>query len=127
MHEQDLAIVKALVSVAWADGHIAAEEMEVIDGLLAAFNATPSEVGEVRDFAKQPRGIDDIAVTDLSFDDRRILLQHAVLLTYIDGHQDEKERELLDQLCEKLRIPSTEATGIIAAAEQRAKGFLELL
>ncbi|HEX9618899.1 MAG TPA: DUF533 domain-containing protein [Polyangiaceae bacterium] len=127
MHEQDLAIVKALVSVAWADGHVASEEMEVIDALLAAFNATPSEVTEIKEFAKAPKDIDDIPVTDLSFDDRRVLLQHAVLLTFIDGHQDEKEKQILDALCERLRIPSTEATGIIAAAEQRAKGFLELL
>jgi tellurite resistance protein len=127
MHEQDLAIVKALVSVAWADGRVAQEEMEVIDALLSAFSATPSEIAEVRAFAKQRRTLDDIAVTDLSFDDRRVLLQHAVLLTYIDGHQAEEEQKLLEELCERLRIPSTEATGIIAAAEQRAKGFLELL
>lgn len=127
MHEQDLAIVKALVSVAWADGRVASEEMEVIEALLAAFNAAPSEVAEVKEFARDPKNIDDIAVTELSYDDRRVLLQHAVLLTYIDGHQDEKERQILDALCERLRIPSTEATGIIAAAEQRAKSFLALL
>ena len=30
MHEQDLAIVKGLVSVAWADGHVTSEESDVI-------------------------------------------------------------------------------------------------
>ena len=28
MHEQDMAILKSLVAVAWADGHFAAEERE---------------------------------------------------------------------------------------------------
>jgi len=32
MHEQNLAIVKGLVSVAWADGKVAAEESELIRG-----------------------------------------------------------------------------------------------
>jgi uncharacterized membrane protein YebE (DUF533 family) len=127
MHEQNLAIVKGLVAVAWADGRIAAEETEVIDALLQAFGATPSEAHEVRKYAKTPRDIDDIPLTDLSFDDRRVLLQHAVLLTYIDGEQHEKERKILDQLCEKLRIPATEAQGLMAAAAQRARQLTKTL
>ena len=127
MHEQDLAIVKGLVSVAWADGRVAAEELEVIDALLDAFNASPSDKVEVREYAQTPRSIDDVPLTELSYDDRRVLLQHAVLLTYIDGEQHEKEKELLDQLCSRLRIPQAEAIGIIQMAEERAKGFLKLL
>ena len=127
MHEQDLAIVKGLVSVAWADGRVAAEELEVIEALLDAFNATPSDKMEVTEYAKCERTIEDIPLTELSYDDRRVLLQHAVLLTFIDGEQHEKERELLEQLCMRLHIPRSEAVGIIQAAEERARGFLELL
>jgi uncharacterized membrane protein YebE (DUF533 family) len=85
MHDQVLALVKGLVSVAWADGRVAEEETEVIEALLQAFDASPSEAREIRKYAEQPRTIDEIPVTDLSFDDRRLLLQHAVLLTFIDG------------------------------------------
>ena len=122
-----MAILKGLVSVAWADGHVADEEKEVIEALLDAFEASPSEAQEVRSYAKSPRSIDDIPITDMSFDDRRVLLQHAVLLTYIDGEQHEKEKKLLDDLCEKLRIPTVEARGIIDQATARAKNFLNLL
>ena len=127
MHDQNMAIIKGLVSVAWADGRVAQEEIEVIEALLDAFEASPSEAMEVREYAKQPKSIDDIPLTDLSFDDRRVLLQHAVLLTFIDGEQHEKERKLLEDLCEKLRIPAVEARGIIDAASERAKSFLNLL
>ncbi len=127
MHDQNLAILKSLVSVAWADGRIAEEELEVIDALLDAFGATPSEAREVRKYAEQKRTIDDVPVTDLSHDDRRVLLQHAVLLTYIDGEQHDKEKELLEQLCERLRIPDAEAKGLMDAAGERAKSFLNLL
>ena len=125
MHEQDLAIVKGLVSVAWADGRVADEEKEVIEALLQAFDASPSEAREVRKYAEQQRTIDEIPVTDLSFDDRRLLLQHAVLLTFIDGEQHEKEKQVLDQLCEKLRIPAVEARGLIEASERRAKKLID--
>lgn len=127
MHDQNMAILRGLVSVAWADGRMADEEIEVIEALLQAFNATPSESGEIRVYAKSERTLDDIPITDLSYDDRRVLLQHAVLLTFIDGEQHEKEKALIDQLCDRLRIPALEARGLIDAAEARAKSFLNLL
>ena len=98
-----------------------------IDALLDAFNASPSDRVEVREYAKTARGIDDVPLTELSYDDRRVLLQHAVLLTFIDGEQHDQEKELLQQLCVRLHIPRPEAVGIIQAAEERAQGFLELL
>ena len=122
-----MAILKGLVSVAWADGRVAQEELEVIEALLQAFEANPSEAAEVRTYAKSERTLEDIPITDLSYDDRRVLLQHAVLLSYIDGEQAEKERELLEQLSDRLGIPGAESTALIQAAETRAKDMLDLL
>ncbi len=127
MHPQNFAILKGLVSVAWADGRMADEEKEVLEALLSAFEASPSEGHELRAYAATPRTIEDIPLTDLSTDDRRVLLQHAVILTYIDGEQHEKEKELLDDLCDKLRIPATEAKQVMKVAEERAKRFMNLL
>jgi tellurite resistance protein len=121
MHDQDLAIVKGLVSVAWADGRMAGEERELLEGVLQAFRATPSEVKEIRAYAEKPRTIEDIPINDLSHDDRRILLQHAVLVAYADGEEDGKERAMLDELCKRLRIPDVEARGIVDAAIRRVK------
>lgn len=121
MHEQDLAIVKGLVSVAWADGRVSGEESEVIEGLLQAFSATPSETLEVRKYAEKARTIDDVPINELSYDDRRVLLQHAVLITHADGEHHEKEQALLEALCKKLRIPDVEARGIIDIAVRRAR------
>lgn len=127
MHEQNFAILKALVAVAWADDHASDEELEVIEALLQSFGATPSEAHEIRTYARERRTLRDISLNDLSADDRRVLLQHAVLLTYIDGEQHEKEKRLLEQLCEHLRIPEVESVGIMAAADRRARQFLDLL
>jgi uncharacterized membrane protein YebE (DUF533 family) len=127
MHEQNLAIVKGLVAVAWADGKVCAEEQQVIDALLEAFGATASEAREVRSFAKTPRSLDDIALTDLSYDDRRLLLHHAVLLTFADGQQQEAELALLDELGQKLKIPAAEASLITSAAAEQAKELVGLL
>ncbi len=66
-------------------------------------------------------------LTDLSANDRRMLLQHAVILTYVDGEQSDKEREVLDALVGKLKVPAEEAKELLTAAEARAKRLLELL
>jgi hypothetical protein len=127
MHIQNLAILKGLVSVAWADGRLAGEEKEVLEALLQAFEASPSEAHEIRLFAREPKKLQDVPLHDLSADARRLLLQHAVLLSYVDGEQDIKEKKLIDELCEVLRIPGIESKGLVAAAEDRAKALLKLL
>ena len=111
MHEQDKAILKSLVSVAWADGRVAHEETEILEALLQAFQASEGESAELRRYAETPKSLADIPLTELSAEDRRVLLQHAVLLTFIDGEQAPEEKTMLSALCEKLRIPQEEAWG----------------
>ena len=127
MHDQNLAILKGLVSVAWADGKVAAEEMSIIEGLLQAYEATPSEAHEVRLFARQPRTIDDVPLTDLSAADRRMLLHQAVLVTFADGEQTEAERAVLSALVTQLRIPESEASAILESGAKHAQSMLHLL
>lgn len=127
MHEQNLAILKGLVSVAWADGKVAVEEMDVIEGLLQAYGATPSEAHEVRLFARVPRSIDDVPLTDLSAADRRMLLHQAVLITFADGEQSDSERKVLSELVVRLRIPAEEAKVILERGAVHAQGMLHLL
>jgi prepilin-type processing-associated H-X9-DG protein len=127
MQAQNLAVVKGLVSVAWADGHVTTEETEVLEALLEAFHALPSEAIEVRKFATTPRSLADVPIADLGFAARRQLLQHAVLLSYVDGKQDEKEKELLSQLITLLEIPPVEARDLMRESEDRAKELLKLL
>jgi len=127
MQAQNLAIVKGLVSVAWADGHVSAEETEVLDALLEAFQALPSEAYELRKFAQTPRSLADVPIHELGFAARRQLLQHAVLLSYVDGKQDEKEQALLEQLVLALEIPTLEARDLRRDSEERAKTLLKLL
>ena len=127
MHDENMAIVKSLVSVAWADGVYAAEEREMVEALIAAFDANDDEAKIIRDYAADKKTIDDVPVSDLSADDRRILIQHAVLLTFVDGKQEEVEKAFIGTLCDKLRIPGDEAKGLVEAAEGHAKRFLNLL
>ncbi|MBI2389266.1 MAG: TerB family tellurite resistance protein [Deltaproteobacteria bacterium] len=127
MHDQNVAIVKGLVAVAWADGEFADAESQALEGLLAAFGATDAEASELRAYAKTPRQLADIPLKHLSSDDRRTLFSHAVLLTFVDGSQHEKELAFLDELAKVLRLTDDEKKRIEDASAARVKKYLSLL
>ena len=127
MDQQSLAILKGLVCVAWADGHFAAAERELIEALIQTFGASPSEALEVRTFSDSPRTLNDVPIHELSYNDRRVLLTQAVILSFVDGAQTDHERKLIDDLCRVLRIPAIEAAGIVKAAEEQANALAPLL
>jgi len=127
MNEEEFAIVRGLVPVAWADGTFAEKETEMLEGLLEAYGANEDQKRELREYAKEMRTLDDINLQDLSAGDRRVLLQCAVLLSFADGEQHPSESKLLGELAIKLRIPADEAKHVIAEAEARAKKNLALL
>lgn len=127
MHDQNKAIIKSLVAVAWADGVYADEEKQVLEGLLEAFEATDEEAEELRKYAETRKTVEDVPITDLSYDDRRVLLQHAVLLSYADGEPSEAEMKCIDEMVEKLRISESEANTLREIATERAKRLQQQL
>lgn len=127
MQEETFALIQALVPVAWADGDFAAKEKEMLDALLDAYEATPDEKKKLQEYAKEKRTLDDINLQELSAASRRVLLQHAVLLSFADGEQHASESKLINELATKLRIPADESKAVIAEAEARAKKHLNLL
>jgi uncharacterized tellurite resistance protein B-like protein len=127
MQEETFALIQALVPVAWADGDFAEKEKEMLDAFLEAYGASDDEKKRLQEYAKEKRTLDDINLQDLSAADRRVLLQHAVLLSFADGEQHPAESKLIADLATKLRIPADEAKSVITEAEARAKKNLNLL
>lgn len=127
MEDHTEAMVKSLIAVAWADGRMADEEHQVLEALISAFRLSPEDAEQIRTYANTKRTLADVPLSELSADDRRVLLQHAVILSYVDGEQCDKERALLQELVGVLRLPEAEAQEILSAAERRAQRLLQLL
>jgi uncharacterized tellurite resistance protein B-like protein len=121
-----VAMLLSLVAVAWADEQLHARELEVIEALLSAFGLADDEAAQVREYAQTPRSLDDLPLSELSFADRRVLVLHAVLLSYADGDPATVELRMIDELVERLRIPTDEAAPLLAAAHGRARRLLPL-
>ena len=127
MQDYQEAMVKSLVAVAWADGKVEDEETEVIDALISAFELEGDDADAIREFAKTPRTLDEIPLTELSLHDRRMLLQHAVIVTFIDGEQSSEEAALLDDLQQRLHLDDAEAKELRDMATSRAERLLQLM
>jgi tellurite resistance protein len=117
-------VLKLLVALAWADGRVDEEEIEVVNALLDGYGANNEEAEEIRGWAKQPRNLDDVDVSELTVSDTELALQHAVLLTYIDGEQTAKEVELLDKFVARLGFTREAAAPILESADAWAKSLL---
>ncbi|MEM6962093.1 MAG: DUF533 domain-containing protein [Myxococcota bacterium] len=127
MEDHQEAMVKSLVAVAWADGRVDAGESEVIEALISAFRLSEEDSEAIRVYSREPRSLEEVPLTELSTHDRRMLLQHAVVLSYVDGEQSSEERVILEELVRKLNIPGEEAAKLIDSSEQRARRLLEWL
>ena len=60
----------------------------------------------------------------LSIDDRRLLVSHAVLLSYADGDPSQAELRVIDELLARLRIGEEDASPLLAAAHARARKLI---
>lgn len=127
MQQNDLGILKGLVSVAWADGKFVDAERDVIEAMLSAFAAPPEVAEQVRQFAQAQRTLADVPLAELNQRDRRTLLQHAVLLALMDGEFHDKESALIDELRALLEISDADAQVILEDAQKRARQLLSLM
>lgn len=127
MLPSDKALVRSLIAVAWADGKIAEEETALIDSLIESFDANEQEAKELKVYAATKRSLDDVPLTELDEGDKRRLLQLAVMVSYVDGVQDESEKKLIDDLADRLKIPEEERGPLLQGSAMRAKGLLRIM
>ena len=94
---------------------------------LVEYGASDEEKKSVFDYASEKKTLDDIDLQELSATDRRVLLQTAVVISFVDGAQTQDESTMLVELAHRLRIPDDEAKAVIHEAATRAKEHLGLL
>jgi uncharacterized tellurite resistance protein B-like protein len=124
MDTSDNALLRSLIAVAWADGKIAEEETALIASLIESFNATEEETKELEEFASTKKTLEDVPLDTLDEGARRRLLQLSVMVSYVDGVQDEAEKKLIEDLADKLEISKEEREPLLEDAAMRAKGLL---
>ena len=124
LSDEKKSILQLMIALAWADGRVDQEEMEIVDALLDAFDASTDEAEQMRQWAEKPRTLDEVDISFLTRSDLHLALQHGVLLSYIDGELSDKEVQLIDDLITKLGLSQEEAQPILDSAAAFAKSLL---
>jgi uncharacterized membrane protein YebE (DUF533 family) len=117
-------LLKMLVALAWADGRVAEEEMEIVYAVVDSFGVDAATKAEIVSWAKTPRSLDDVDTEGLTEEDAELVLFQAVVLTFIDGEQSDKEVALLNAFVEKLGMSKARAEAVLASASARARALL---
>jgi tellurite resistance protein len=120
MTPAEMRVLKSLVAVMWADGKVEGAESSVLEGLLAGFGASDEEEKEVLSWAKTSRTLDDVPLSELTAEDRELLLANAALLTLADGEQSASEKEVLQKLVKLLGFSDSKAQEIIDSSRDGA-------
>jgi uncharacterized membrane protein YebE (DUF533 family) len=103
------AILRTMVAAAMADGHLAPQERQAIEGQLGQAGLSESQRDRVRRDFDQPASMDELA--DLSSDpeDRQVMYRFAVLIAHADHSLSADEREWLDGLASALGLDAETA------------------
>ena len=118
---QDRTILQALLMIAWADGQISPSEREMIEQLLTAYDPTDAEAAEVLAWIEAPHPPVDLPLQSLSTADRQLVLNHAVVLSRLDGEVTDRERHAVETLGRRLGFNYDTCRAVVAAVEARTR------
>lgn len=115
--------LKAVLSLAYADGELTQEESRLVEFLIDSHGLTPEEEDEVR--AHQDASLDLQSLSEKVTDpaDRTRAYETAVLVAMMDGDTQAAESELLQRLRPALSIDVLEAERITGRARKIYERF----
>lgn len=116
MANPNVAILKAVVCVAWADGLLKDPERRALEGVLAAAQLSPEEADELRSYAAEPHTLADVDLSGLQPEDRKKVVIHAVALANADRDYSLVERQTVLGLCERMGLSPAESHALLSAA-----------
>jgi tellurite resistance protein/RNA polymerase subunit RPABC4/transcription elongation factor Spt4 len=117
-HTYDLAFPAAVMYVAQVDGQFSAKEKELYRAMLSRMSFDDHTQLEFQKLiAKEENILEAIGNID-DEEVRRSLMETLILMTIYDGELDEKEREFLGSVAERLNVPLD-----IVEVEQRTQDY----
>nr|MCR5662764.1 TerB family tellurite resistance protein [bacterium] len=60
MQEKDIAVIKGLIQVMWADGELAEAEREMLGSILVNMGCSAEELQEIAGMMKEPPSVDSL-------------------------------------------------------------------
>lgn len=112
-------ILQGVLFMELADGELHPDEKDLIQVIAERFDLSEEELAEAIGDARS-LSVDDIR-RSLDHDDRKTVVQYAVMAAYADGEMDEKEEQFLHTLEKRLGMNSEDVRELESLGRELAK------
>lgn len=108
MQEKDIAVIKGLIQVMWADGELAEAEREMLGSILVNMGCSPEELQEIAGMLKEPPSVDTLLKDLPDKESRRDVIKIVYAMALADDDYAESEDAFIKKLAAKLKITPKE-------------------
>jgi uncharacterized tellurite resistance protein B-like protein len=103
-------ILQGVLAMSLCDGELQAEERKLLRTLAERFSLSEEDLAEALGDART-QDVDGLR-TRLDHEDRKVVLQYAIMAAYADGHMDQKEQEFLSHLEARFGLTKKDIRGM---------------
>ncbi len=108
MQEKDIAVIKGLIQVMWADGELAEAEREMLGGILVNMGCSAEELQEIAGMLQEPPSVDTLLKDLPDKESRCDVIKIVYAMALADDDYAESEDKFIRKLAEKLEITPKE-------------------
>ena len=108
MQEKDIAVIKGLIQVMWADGELAEAEREMLGSILVNMGCSPEELQEIAGMLKEPPSVDTLLKDLPDKESRRDVIKIVYAMALADDDYADSEDAFIKKLAAKLKISPKE-------------------
>lgn len=108
MQEKDIAVIKGLIQVMWADGELAEAEREMLGGILVNMGCSAEELQEIAGMLQEPPSVDTLLKDLPDKESRCDVIKIVYAMALADDDYAESEDKFIKKLAEKLEITPKE-------------------
>ncbi|MCJ8347741.1 TerB family tellurite resistance protein, partial [bacterium] len=109
---REMKIMKALVTVAWADNQLDFRELELLNEYIVQFELETDEEARVYKWISNPGGIDTLSGLEFDEDDKLFVFSQVWVMAFIDDQLHKKELLIIEKLKSLWNINETLAEKI---------------
>jgi tellurite resistance protein len=109
----NIDVIEILIAVAWADGAIQKEEMDILNELENTNIFSDQEKLKIGEWLKSPnKDIEPIAQKITDIGEQKLVLQQAILVVLADNVVHTKEKEVIQKLISTFQLPQKEVEDV---------------
>lgn len=125
MQEAEMALVKSLVHVIWADGEVTEDERRLMGGVLTQLDLDEKSLNEVASMMHQPPDLNNLKESVKDPEARKEIMKVLLAMAMADGKVEVSELRFLNKMARQLEISDSDLEALKTETLQEIEGGLD--